>query len=204
MAIVDGIIQPHYALKSLIKAFLFLGGPHIYSLYHKDGKWLSIFKFRKKGMLISLMLGLMVYVVIILAYFLFKKIFDFSNITNSITKNGITAKNFFYVSLYISFANSLLEEFFFRGFAFWSLKRMSTRKWPYMFSSIAFAAYHIAIMIGWFSIMEYALIMAGLFAGAMIFNYLNEKLDCIYPSWFVHMFANFAINTIGMILFGII
>jgi hypothetical protein len=81
---------------------------------------------------------------------------------------------------------------------------MSTRKWPYMFSSIAFAAYHIAIMIGWFSIMEYALIMAGLFAGAMIFNYLNEKLDCIYPSWFVHMFANFAINTIGMLLFGII
>ena len=36
--------------------------------------------------------------------------------------------------------------------------------------------------------------------GGMIFNWLNEKLDTIYCSWLTHMFANFAINTIGFIL----
>ena len=44
----------------------------------------------------------------------------------------------------------------------------------------------------------------GLIVGGCIFNYLNEKNDNIYPSWFVHMFANFAINTVGFILFGIL
>ena len=35
-------------------------------------------------------------------------------------------------------------------------------------------------------------------------NILNEKCENIYMSWLVHMFANFAINTVGCILFGII
>ena len=34
--------------------------------------------------------------------------------------------------------------------------------------------------------------------------YLNDKFGNIYSSWLVHMFANFAINTIGCILFGIL
>ena len=34
--------------------------------------------------------------------------------------------------------------------------------------------------------------------------YLNEVNDNIYSSWFVHMFCNFAINTIGFILFGVL
>lgn len=42
-----------------------------------------------------------------------------------------------------------------------------------------------------------------LFLGGLIFNYLNEKCKNIYPSWLVHMCANFATNTIGFILFGI-
>ena len=35
-------------------------------------------------------------------------------------------------------------------------------------------------------------------------DYLNERCENIYMSWLVHMFANFAINTVGCILFGII
>lgn len=50
--------------------------------------------------------------------------------------------------------NSFLEEFFFRGFGFITLKK-----------------------------------------------YVNIKF---YPSWFVHMAANFAINTIRFILFDVI
>jgi hypothetical protein len=55
-------------------------------------------------------------------------------------------------------------------------------------------------MIGWFNIGLFALVLVGLAAGGAIFNYLNEKHESVYTSWFVHMFANFAINTIGFIL----
>ena len=59
-------------------------------------------------------------------------------------------------------------------------------------------------MIGWFGPWVFIIIMAGLFAGGLIFNCLNEKSSTLYPSWLVHMFANFGINTVGFILFGLI
>ncbi len=204
MAIVDAIVQPPYLYKSIIKVFLFLGGPLLYGLYHKDNIF-SVLKFQKKGLFISFSLGLAVFTVILGGYFLLRNVFEFSNIIDSLTKNGdITKDNFIYVSIYISFGNSFLEEIFFRGFTFLKLKKITSRKFAYLFSAIFFALYHVAIMVGWFSWFEYAVIVSGLFIGGIIFNYLCEKLECLYPAWFVHMFANFAINIIGMILFGII
>jgi membrane protease YdiL (CAAX protease family) len=117
---------------------------------------------------------------------------------------GITADNFLYVSLYISLCNSFLEEFFFRGFGFMTLKKHTSQKIAYIFSSAVFAVYHIGMLFEMFNIGVLLLLMFGLIVGGCIFNFLNERNDNIYPSWFVHMFANFAINTVGFILFGII
>ena len=64
--------------------------------------------------------------------------------------------------------------------------------------------YHTAMMIGWFSISLFILLLLSLIIAGFIFNYLNERNNNIYSSWMVHMFANFAINTIGFILFGIL
>ena len=60
------------------------------------------------------------------------------------------------------------------------------------------------MLVGMFHPAVLALLMFGLIVGGLIFNALNDKLGNIYPSWFVHMAANFAINTIGVILFGVI
>jgi membrane protease YdiL (CAAX protease family) len=205
MAVVDGIIQPDYAVKSMIKIIVFLVAPMIYSLFDKDLDLKNIFKWNKKGIKLTIGLAAGVYLIILAAYFAGKDIFDFSGITKSLTMNiGVTADRFVWVALYISFANSFLEEFFFRGFAFLTLKNYMPRKFAYIFSSLMFALYHIAMMIGWFSAGMYFFILAGLFIGGLIFNFLNEKNETIYSSWMVHMFANFAINTIGFILFGIL
>ena len=197
MAIVDGVIQPEYAVKSIVKIALFLICPAIYLGIDKELKLREIFRPNKKGMKIAFSLCIPVYIVILGAYLLLKDVFDFSAITTSLTGNiGVNKSNFIFVALYISFINSLLEEFFFRGFAFLTLKNITTARFAYIFSSAMFALYHIAMMTGWFSIT--------VFAGGLIFNYLNAKSGNIYTSWFVHMFANFAINTIGFMLFGII
>ena len=72
---------------------------------------------------------------------------------SSLSENiGVKSSNFIFVAIYISFANSLLEEFFFRGFAFLKLKEVSSRKFAYIFSALAFSIYHLAMMIGWFDI----------------------------------------------------
>lgn len=205
MAVIDGILKANYFFKSVIKLVLFLILPFIYSFFDKDVRIKENFIPEKKGIKSVIFLCVFVYIVILGGYLLLKNVFDFSAITGALSNNiGVTGRNFIFVSIYISFVNSFLEEFFFRGFAFLTLKRITGRKFAYLFSSLVFAIYHIAIMIGWFGVDVFIIIMAGLFAGGLIFNYLNEKSECIYPSWFVHMFANFAINTVGFILFGII
>ena len=201
MALVDGVLRPGYAAKSAIKIALFMLIPLIASKIDHSVLYLSLLRPKKKGLLPAIALGVGIYVVILGGYFLVSPFFDFSQIAGALTDNaGVTKDNFLYVSLYISFAKSFLEEFFFRGFVFTNLKQHSGRKLAYIFSAAAFSLYHVAMMIGWFSPALFLLVMAGLVVGGMIFNWLNEKLDTIYCSWLTHMFANFAINTIGFML----
>lgn len=207
MSLIDGIIQPSYLIKSLFKILLFLIIPMIYFMIHNEEikYFKQLFIPNKNSFLISLLLGIVVYIIIIVAYFLFRGIIDFSSIQESLLNNGgINKDNFVYVAIYISFVNSLLEEFFFRGYTFILLKDKTSKLFAYIFSSSLFAFYHIGMTIGWFHPIIYILAMLGLAIGGCIFNYINEKFECIYSSWFVHMFANFAINTIGFILFSIL
>lgn len=205
MAFIDGVISPPYYVKSLIKIVLFLVLPFIYCILDKQVSFKSLFSFNKKGFLFSLGLGISVYIFILGSYFILSPYFDLSNIKSSLQNNiGVNKGNFVFVALYISFINSLLEEFFFRGFAFLSLKKVSTKRFAYIFSSSAFALYHVAFMINWFTPLLFILLVAGLFISGMLFNWLNDKNENIYTSWLVHMCANFSINTIGFILFGII
>ena len=201
LALVDGVIRPGYAMKSAIKIAMFMLVPLIASRMDRSVLYLSLLRPKKKGLLPAIALGVGIYVVILGGYFLVSPFFDFSQIAGALTSNaGVTKENFLYVSLYISFANSFLEEFFFRGFVFTNLKQLSGRKLAYIFSAAAFSLYHVAMMIGWFSPVLFVLVMVGLAASGVIFNWLNEKLDTIYCSWLTHMFANFAINTIGFML----
>lgn len=206
MAFVDGIINPGYIFKSGIKISLFWTIPLICTFFDKNIKLNTLFKIHSKKQLISsILLGLGVYAIILGAYFVLRNFIDLGNIKDIIEKNlNVNKNNFVFVALYISFINSLLEEFFFRGLIFLNLKKISSSGFAYIYSAFAFSVYHIAIMTNWFSPYLFILAMAGLFVGGLIFNYLNDKSENIYNSWLVHMFANFAINTVGCIMFGII
>ncbi len=201
MALVDGVWMPGYGVKSAVKIALFLLLPFACSLWNKEIVFRSLFKVNRRGLLLALALGVGLAGLILGAYFLLSPYFDFSNIAGSLTEDaGITADNFLFVSLYISFVNSLLEEFFFRGFVFSNLKHSANPIFAYGFSSLLFSLYHVAMMIGWFSLPLLLLVLVGLAAGGVIFNLLNEKGGTIFVSWIVHMFVNFAINTIGFML----
>lgn len=205
MAYIDAIISPPYFIKSIFKIITFLALPFLLCRFDKALSFKSVFKIDKKSLKVSLGLGIAVYALIIGAYFTLGKLFDFSNVTNTLNANiGVNAGNFLYVALYISFINSLLEEFFFRGFAFLNLKRVFSKKIAYIFSSISFALYHVAMMVSWFDPLLFVLLIGSLFCAGMLFDWLNDKYENIYCSWLVHMCANFAINTVGFMLFGII
>ena len=207
VTLIDAFVHPNYFMKIPIKILFFLALPMIFFLWRKEAfaDFKRLFRFRKKGLFKAFLLGLGVYGVILGGYFGAREFFDFSRIADSLTDGmGITAENFIYVSLYISLMNSFLEEFFFRGFGFITLKKSIPRWLAYIISSTLFAVYHVGMLVGMVHVGLLSLMLLGLIVGGCIFNYLNEANDTIYPSWIVHMFANFAINTVGFILFGVL
>lgn len=205
MFIVEYYIVPGYMIKSILKVFMFFILPLIYVGVDKSINILDYFKIKsRRQFLRSLVLGISIYMLIIGAYFILTTYINLSEIREILYKSGdITRGNFLYVAVYISFFNSLLEEFFFRGFIFLSLKKRSSRTIAYIVSALAFSLYHIGIMVDWFNIVIFFLALIALFIGGLVFNYLNEENKNIYNSWLVHMFANFALNTIGLIMYGI-
>lgn len=203
MAIVDGVIQPGYAVKSAVKLVMFLLIPAVIAKQDRNIAMKSLFRFQKKGFLAALLLGLGIYVLIVGGYFALSQWIDFSGIVGALSENaGVQRENFLFVALYISFINSLLEEFFFRGFVFLNLKKCGSRSFAYGFSACSFSMYHVAMMIGWFDFWVFGLALLGLGIGGVIFSYLDERQENIYTSWLTHMFANFAINTVGFVLLG--
>ncbi len=205
MGYVDAVISPDYAVKSAVKIILFILLPLIYSLFDKEAGLRNLLKLNRRSLKFAFLLGIGVYIFILGAYYILSPFFDFSKVTAALQNNiGVNKSNFVFVALYISFVNSLLEEYFFRGVAFLTLKKAAGRKIAYIFSAAAFAVYHVAIMTGWFSPGLFVLLIVGLFAAGLLFNWFDEKYNNIYVSWLVHMCANFSINTIGFILFGII
>ena len=205
MALVDGVLRPPYAVKSAVKLALFLLAPLLYGYATGKDGYRALFRIQRRALLRVLALGFGVFALILGAYFALRSVFDFSAVTALLGKNaGVTAENFLWVSLYISFVNSLLEEFFFRGFAFLVLRRYAGERFACVFSALSFALYHTAMMLGWFSPLLFLLALAGLTAGGVLFNLLDARAGTIFPSWAVHIFANLAINTVGFILFKIL
>lgn len=205
MTIIDGIVQPSYAIKSAIKIVLFLFLPLGYfALFRAWDELKSLFSLKKWELLVALGLGVGAFLVITGGYMLISRFFDLDTIILARTSaGGVSAANFLYVSTYIALVNSLLEEFFFRGFAFLSMKKLSSRGFAYGFSAALFAVYHFG-MVGGGNLMVSLVAMAGLFAAGLILNALNERSGSILTSWLLHMCANLAINTVGFYVFGMI
>lgn len=200
MAIVESILKPGYFYKSIIKMITFFSCFLIFKAINRTP--LLIFKIDdKKQLLISLLIGLVVYGIIISGYYIFKDLINFNNITNNLLeKENITKNNFIYVSVYISIINSFIEELFFRGFAFIELKKHLKTTFAYLISAILFAIYHIFIIFSWFSLPLFILLLISLIIAGIIFNYFDRK-GSIYHSWIIHICANLSINTIGFIMF---
>ncbi len=203
---VDAVIKPNYFAKIPFKIIAFLLLPILYFIVNKEEQkeFKKLFKFRKKDILKGIKIGLPIYIMMMASYFISRNIIDFSNVAPNLSQTmGITKENYFLVALYIPLLNSFQEEFFFRGYGFIQLKEKTSRIFAYIFTSLMFSIYHIGMLIGSFDWYVIVLLLLGLIVGGCIFNYLNEKNDNIYVSWIVHMFINFAMNTVGGILYGI-
>jgi len=152
---------------------------------------------------LSLPLALGVFLFLTVGYMVLSPWLDLSAIPEQLRYSGITAQTFPVVAVYIILCNSLLEEIFFRGFAFLTLKQYTSAPFAYAFSGLSFALYHVSIMDGWFHPVWFVLFIIGLAVAGMLFDFLDRR-GSIWNGWLVHASANLAINLIGMRMFGIL
>lgn len=207
VTLIDALVHPPYFPKIAVKVICFLALPLLFFARNGD-EWTqfrALFHLRRRGVTAALALGCGIYALILGGYFAVRGFVDFGAVTGSLTAGmGITADNFLYVAVYISLLNSFLEEFFFRAFGFMTLRRHLDGTAAWLLSPVLFAVYHTGMLWGMFHPAMIVLLMAGLVAGGLIFNALCLRFESIYPAWFAHMAANFAINTVGFILFGVL
>ena len=152
----------------------------------------------------SIFLGCGLLALVLFLYFLLQDVYDFNKIIPLLSETGINNSNFWIVCFHVSLVNSLVEEFFFRGYAFLLLKKSVKTVYAYLFSSLMFALYHITIIYKWFSFPIFIFSILSIMLLGFILNYLDEKNGNIYNSWMSHMFVNFGINTIGLMLMGML
>lgn len=203
MAWVEGALRPVYPVKSALKIVVFLGCAGLYTLLSGDRMPFRVL--RKAGAVrLAAPLALGVLVCLLGGYALLSPWLDLSAIPENLAaKEGITRETFPLAAAYITLCNSLLEELFFRGFGFLTLYRLGYRRLAYAFSALAFALYHVSITDGWGAPGLILLMVAGLTAAGLLFNWLDRD-GSLRPSWLMHMGANLGTNAVGFILFGIL
>lgn len=186
-----GLIEKNmtYWPKSVFKIILFLLLP---SLLFKLKYTYTEININKKARYLSLAVVL----AIISGYFILGNFMDFDLIRIQLDEMmGVNRNNFFWITLYISFVNAGIEEFFFRGVYY--LEEGNTRNT--LISASAFALYHLAIMDTWVSLPLLLLGSLGLVLVGLVLNYLTLKSNNIYNAYFVHLTANLTLNTIAFL-----
>ena len=200
MAVIETFIEPPYAIKSVAKVIVFLLLPVISMKLLNIKVFDRSFALNKKILMKLLLLGLAIYFVVMGAYIITGNFFDYPSLVSSLSADQkVGSGSFIWVALYISFGNSFLEEFLFRFLSFIKLSEYMTKGMAYIFSSVMFAVYHIAMIGTSFPLLLLILALIGLAIGGCIFDYVDEKNKNIYNLWIIHMFADFAIMTIWYI-----
>lgn len=206
--IVEQGIEVNYAVKTLIKIILFTAMPGIYIKYIKKENLKESFRLRSlsKGKLkVGTLSGILFFVIVISAYYVVQGEIDLNSIAKELqTKLKVTPVNFIFIALYITFGNSFLEEFFFRGFIFLNLYKLNSKRTAYVYSSLLFGLYHIGIFKTWFDLPITLLALFGLVSVGFLFNWMDTKSDNFFNSWIAHIFADIAVMVIGFKMFGMI
>ncbi len=207
MFFVEQKLEIPYVLTTPIKVFIFILLPVLFTKYNNKGglDFLPSFKALTKDDTKKIIaFGTFTFVVVLGSYFLLSSYINLDNISNELLEIGVTPLNFIFVAIYITFGNSFIEEYFFRGYIFANLTKEGWKKRAYVISSILFALYHIGIFLTWFSYKISFIALFGLFFGGIIFNWLNSKSGKITNSWLVHMIADVSVMVVGLILFNFI
>ena len=152
---------------------------------------------------IMLGIGLLLAAIYFGAYELAKGYIDFQTIVAQLdARVQIDVQNILMIGLYIVFFNSLLEEYFWRGFLFDEMRGL-VRPWlAYGLTGLAFSFHHVMFYYDWFNLPLFLLVSGGLIAYSLIMNVIFQQVRDLFSCWLVHAMADVVQVMIALVMFG--
>ncbi len=206
---VNWLAEPNYLISSIYK-IIFIS-PVIYRLlFYKSSLKQSItenfsFLLFKKYLKKTILVGIVLSLIYFSAYLIFKNFLDLSIIVENLNKSAkISAGNILLIGFFIVIFNSLLEEFFWRGFMFKELRSNFNSFLSHLLSGIGFSLHHMIFYFSWFSIWLFGIVTIGLIFYAIIMNFIFEKTKDLFSCWLVHAFVDVVQILIALLVFGLI
>lgn len=190
-----------YLPKSAIKIISFVIIPIFLIMKVKREKifdYLHLKGLKIRNLNSGFLIGIMGALAIISLGFTLSGYIDFDSLRLELAeKLNITKNIFILVALYITFVNSFIEEFFFRGFVYLNMEN-SIAKIPRMiFSGVLFGMYHMGIFLTWFDSWLIMLCVLALSLVGILLCYINGKTKNFLNSWLIHIIGDGAILTYG-------
>ena len=105
-------------------------------------------------------------------------------------------KNFWLYALLLSFAHSLLEEFYWRFFLFTAFKKYLPR-FRHFLVALAFSLHHFVVTIFYFDFKLGFILGWGVFVAGYIWTKLYEKENSLGAVWISHIIADIALMSFG-------
>jgi membrane protease YdiL (CAAX protease family) len=167
--------------------------PVVWLLCIDQGK-LSWSPTNRKGVLAGLVWSVLFAIIIFVLYGLIRETLIPPSAKHQILELGFTSPaHFFIFASVMSLGNSLMEEYVWRWFVFSKFKLL-LGVWPaIILSAFFFTVHHIVIMWNFGSLWLVFLGSIGLFTGAIIWAWLYNKYNSIWPGWICHVAADTAI-----------
>lgn len=193
----NGDIEIGKAIWLLAKIWLIVL-PFVWLLYVDGGK-LSLSPTSKNGVVAGLVAAIPVGGVLLGTYMLAKdSLIDPAESKRIIDELGISSPaNFLIFASSMSLVNSLIEEYVWRWFVFTKFKVLFGAKPAIVLSAFFFTVHHVVILWGLGSVWILFLGVVGLFVGGIIWGWLYNKYNSIWPGWICHVAADTAIMWIG-------
>jgi membrane protease YdiL (CAAX protease family) len=187
---------------SLYKA-CFLIPPLIYCRVMRIGVVRDILKLQnwRRHLPIAAGLGALAVVIFWVTYYLLSDILlDKPKIVGNIADQfSVTASTIFLFAPITIFFNSLLEEFFYRGFAFGQL--VQRQRWlGWLLPSTVFTIQHVLFFYHWVTLVPFAIAVVALFVFALVLQKIYESADSIVAPWLIHVFGDIAMMGVALTL----
>ena len=168
-----------------------------------DGGDLSWSKPQLGGYWMSISLGLVMTVVMVLAWLLLGDAIDANLLSNALEPVGLLdPKVYFFATLYWILINSLLEEYVFRWFLVIKSEELVGEGIPaVLLSALIFVVHHtVALAIFGFPWWANLISSVALFIGGAIFSWLYVRYRSVWIPYIAHAICDVAVFGVGAII----